>query len=636
MLLASPYPVWATAGSIRMASDSRELIAAQLDEIRPTHGSSDLLSALFTAVQSDVEPSTTERSVILLTDGQAADWKTDDSSGWERFQEVLQNPVVPTQLEVTELDDAKTRTQNLSINSMRSNRTVVGINQPFTVTARVQNHSTVASRAGSLEWKVGDQVLQSTDLPAIEGGNTREPICRHSFSETGVYTITCDMTTVDDLAPDNNAAIVIEVVEQVPVLVVESAPNGDETEQDGFCLQAVLGWVDGEQKGQVGVHHPTTVSPQRLERTNLADYRAVVIPNLKELPEEAIVNLKEFVFNGGGLWIALGPRTNAELFNQYFFADGDGLSPLAIEGIVSETSSGRQKTTINPFLRDHPATAALADDDRVDTGDVRISRRFRFVPPPQDEDVSVLLSLTNSETLAVEKYVGRGRVIVQSVPLKLQWSSLAQSTAFVVMVQDWLSYLTQPQAMRHNLSPGDPIAVHLADSEFRDATLRTPHGDEIDLTADPAGEGVVFRSSRTILPGEYSLELGLSGERIPFHVQRDPRESNLARLNPEQQKLLADVTGRGTGLLSPNGFGSGHPDPVWHILLMLLIAFMTIELLLSGLISRERFGSEEISETSEGFAQRDPGIPMAFGQKTTLQQSREQDATTQQLTGVAD
>lgn len=631
VLLASPYPVWATAGSIRVASDSREALAQQLDELQTTNGSSDLLAALFTAVQSDVTPSTTERHIVLLTDGQATDWKTEDTSGWERFQQVLDTPPVPTVLKVTELEDAKSKTNNLSINSVRSNRIVVGINQPFTVTAKVQNHSVVASHSGSLDWKVGDEVLQSENLPPMDGGDTREPICRHSFSETGVYSIICAMEARDDLANDNSAAVVIEVVDEVPILVVESAPHGDETEQDGFCLQAVLGWVNGEQQGDVGVHRPVSVSPLRLERENLSEYRAVVVPNLKELPETAIANLQEFVFNGGGLWIALGPRTNAEMFNQYFYADGDGLSPLALEGIVSESAAENRNTTINPFLRDHPAIAALANDDKVDTSDVRISRRFRFVPPPQGEQVSVLLSLTNSEPMAVENYVGRGRVIVQSVPLKMQWSGLAQSTAFVVMVQDWLSYLTQPQAMRHNLQPGDPIAVHLADSEFKDATLRTPHGDEIELTADPSGDGVVFRTSRTILPGEYTMELGLSGDEIPFHVERDPHESNLARLNADQEKQLSGVTGRGRGLLESSVIGTAQQNPVWHILLMMLIAFMAIELVLSGLISRERFGSAAITETSETFSQRDPGFSVAFGQKTTLQQSFQQAEEMKQL-----
>ena len=69
--------------------------------------------------------------------------------------------------------------------------------------------------------------------------------------------------------------------------------------------------------------------------------------------------------------------------------------------------------------------------------------------------------------------------------------------------------------------------------------------------------------------------------------------------------------------------GSSRNNPVWPILFSLLLAFMVCELLLSGMISRERFGGASISETSENFGQQDFGIPLAFGQKpasTTKQQ----------------
>ncbi len=52
-----------------------------------------------------------------------------------------------------------------------------------------------------------------------------------------------------------------------------------------------------------------------------------------------MAELKAFAFNGGGVWIALGPRADIEMFNQYVFAHSDGLSPLAIDGIVAEQNA---------------------------------------------------------------------------------------------------------------------------------------------------------------------------------------------------------------------------------------------------------------------------------------------------------
>lgn len=137
VLLASPYPVWATASSLRVDSGSGEAIAAQFEEIRPTNGSSDLLAAMFTAVQADAERNTQKRRVVLLTDGQASDWKTDDKSGWQRFQDVLRSAPIPTELDVIELDAKTPKSTNVAVNSVRSNWLVTGIDQTFTVTAQI-------------------------------------------------------------------------------------------------------------------------------------------------------------------------------------------------------------------------------------------------------------------------------------------------------------------------------------------------------------------------------------------------------------------------------------------------------------------------------------------------------------------
>ncbi|MEJ7595740.1 MAG: hypothetical protein WKF77_29875, partial [Planctomycetaceae bacterium] len=152
----------------------------------------------------------------------------------------------------------------------------------------------------------------------------------------------------------------------------------------------------------------------------------------------------------------------------------------------------------------------------------------------------------------------------------------------------------------------------------RDAFLQTPHGDQIELTADTVSDGVVFRSSRTILPGDYRLQLGLSGESIPFHVQRNAKESDLTGLSDADHTLLADTAGLSGSLLNSNLSSTSHSDAVWPMLLMLLIALMSCELILSGMISRERFGTETIAETSEKFGEGGFGVLASFGQRESF------------------
>lgn len=602
VMTASPYPTWITEGGFRVDPSTTNSVIDRLGEVRTTNGSSDLLSAVFTAAQAELQPTVRRRRVLVITDRQAVDWNVEDDSGWSRIREVLEGTEIPTEVDVLEVEPPAD-TSNLAIHRVRANRTVVGVDQSVTISAEIHNHGTEAAASRPTSWRVGGRELDSAELPSLEGGASREVVWKHSFSETGVYAVSCHLDADDQLSSDDEATVVIEVVDEVPVVVVESSPELAEMQRDAFFVETALGWVDGEPLGEKGVFVPTIVRPEQLANLDLSSQRAIVIPNFTSINREMARVLDEFVRQGGGLWIATGPRTDSDAFNQLCFADGNGVAPLALDGIVDEARPPESpetpvtKTLIDPFARAHPATAQLADGTQLDLAEVAVSRRFEFRAPPLGEDVSVLLGLTNGHTLAVEKYLGRGRVIVQSVPLRMEWSGLARSQSFVVMVQDWLDYLTQPRATRHNLSPGEPIAIHLEEVSTRFATLVTPGGDEIELMGEPAGDGMVFRSGRTILPGRYSFESGLSGDRVPIQVSRDPAESMLSVLSQEDQALLVNLEAGSSSADSPSK-GTALHEPLWPALLVILIGLIAGELILSGLISHERFGDDPIAESA--------------------------------------
>ena len=97
--------------------------------------------------------------------------------------------------------------------------------------------------------------------------------------------------------------------------------------------------------------------------------------------------------------------------------------------------------------------------------------------------------------------------------------------------------------------------------------------------------------------------MGLSGDQIPFYVSRDARESNLSQLAAVDRKLLADVAGLSQNTTTKQTVGTSRANPIWPLLLLLLIAVITGELVLSGLIARQRFGSDSIAETTEDWMQ---------------------------------
>src|SRR5262249_15643629 len=147
--------------SQRMTTAARSALKEQLGKQQATLGRSDLLGSLFAAVQADVLPGTKRRRVIVFTDGQRSDWNISDTSGWQRLADVVRAARVPTELEVNPGGPPQSPQNNLAVNRIHLNRAIVGMNQPVTMTAQVQNHGPTKSEPCSLQWAVGKDVHRS-------------------------------------------------------------------------------------------------------------------------------------------------------------------------------------------------------------------------------------------------------------------------------------------------------------------------------------------------------------------------------------------------------------------------------------------------------------------------------------------
>ena len=188
----------------------------------------------------------------------------------------------------------------------------------------------------------------------------------------------------------------------------------------------------------------------------------------------------------------------------------------------------------------------LANTTQLDIDEARIRQRWLFAErPAAGEAVSSLLESGNGQPLVVEKYVGQGRVLVQAFPLGLEWSNLPLLKAYVVMIHDWLAYVTAPTMARYNLTPGTSI-VAAAPQDAAGATSAA--ADHAARTRNFARRRPTPTSRRCIATrkrgcrartacGSQAAAAGC-GE-VPFHVARDASESDLRPLSEaDRDKLL--------------------------------------------------------------------------------------------------
>jgi hypothetical protein len=236
----------------------------------------------------------------------------------------------------------------------------------------------------------------------------------------------------------------------------------------------------------------------------------------------------------------------------------------------------------------------LSDFQRLDLDRARVFRRHTF-DLTTGRDVSSLLQAQGGDPVAVERKLGRGRVIVQTIPLGIAWSTLPLCQAYVAMLHEWLWYLSEPSLPRRNLTVGDAFSQTIPGPLVR-ASLLSPDGSKSAVTPERLPGGATrLRVGHLRHPGAYAIT-GTPGDgppmSLPFQVRRDARESDLAGLSDQDLARLESRSGfavgsglrnLGTAVTAPP---PRHPLEGWF--LSVLPWVILGEILLAGWTSRRR------------------------------------------------
>ena len=590
---------WATAEPIGTDASGKRRLKELIESTEPTLGAADLLDCLQAAIHLEANDKLTGRHVVVLTDSQASSWHADRVGAWRQMGAECKAAPVPTTIEVVDCGLDATQIDNVAVVSLTAVKNLVRPNEPLELKAEIANVGDVASPSMHVQWLVGDKVMQESPVAALEPHGKTQATTTLKLAESGIFAIGCRIDRADQLPLDQENWLVAQVASELPVLFVQSESASNSAVPSSELFAAALGFKGTEAEAWHAVFRPDVIAASALAAHPITEYRAIIIDNLAELDPQGVERLETFVRNGGGLWIALGDKIEPTKFNRDWYKDGDGLSPLALDSLEVLDKADDVAATVHPPSRDHAATMQLANTTQLDIDEARVRQHWAFAKrPAEEEPVSFLLESGQGRTLVVEKYFGQGRILVQSFPLGMEWSNLPLLKAYVVMIHDWLGYVTAPTSARYNLNPGTSIIASAPkDAPKASAEVVTPRGKKIPLTATSADANTVFRYMQTQLPGMYRVRFtndGAAAGDVPFHVAQDSTESNLKVLGAAERDSLLEPAGvhfSGAAAKLPEGNETApRREPLWGLLLAALVALLAGELLMASRLARQRAG----------------------------------------------
>lgn len=385
----------------------------------------------------------------------------------------------------------------------------------------------------------------------------------HRFEKDGEHVVSVIVDADDALTADNVQHAVVEVVKEVPVLLVD----GDDrlsAESSSYFLQRALASKQAVPYAQLT---PAAILPTAGDAMKPA---VIVLADVPRLDEAQIDAIDRFLADGGGLLIVAGERVASAKahYNEQLHRQGQGWLPAPLGAVA--TSKDGMAPDARTFA--HPALELFrAAPDGV-MNQARFPKWHGVVLGARDRATPIAL-FANGDPFLVEKPYKQGRVILCAAPLDRRWAStLPSAVEFPILVHELVNYLAGSRKATSTLRNGAPIRLGGADSRL---TLRTPEmaAKTIDVKSWPW----VYANTGAI--GVYQVHAG--DRSWSFVVPPDLAEATLTRCTADDWRTIRErlpIIWQSESTDAPTGSPSEpRREELWWLLLLAVLGLLCSE-----------------------------------------------------------
>lgn len=452
--------------------------------------------------------------------------------------------------------------------------------------------------------------LRDTGAPEEKGlqyknYRVRAEIDRQSLGENNLR--------ADQLTEDSESLYAARVLDGIPVLLVDGAPSSVSERSETHYLRS----LDVPGSGL----NATTITANELETVALSQYRVIFLCNIDEVSADRVASLEQWVANGGGLVVMPGDRVRAQTFNDAFYKEGSGLSPVKLDSIKGDPTLA-QWVNFEVAPQVHPALQVVLDSEATSVSKIDVFTWWTSMVDPTrlGKTISVPLRLTDqaSSPAMVEKNMGKGRVVFFAFPADADWSMWPTGATFVPITLGLIDDFVGRSSENSVVQSGDrirfPVDVSIYDNR---ATLTNPQGEKIEAVAAPvessdatdedatgeSRESAENSTSSSVLYRvdfppvadrgfyEVSLKRNLGGvDRVLFAANVDSSEGDLKRV--PASVLQGDFFGPDVSMVSTEKLAvqtvEGGSSEIWMTLLTILFVALMAEQFLGWFWGRKR------------------------------------------------
>ncbi len=599
-------------------ADTVDNLIQRIDEIRCSDQIAKYDESL-TEVRSYVEGdrSTANPVVYVLTDMRKRDWQNPSITDSENSPNRILAGISETAENTFLVDVGSTLEENLVVSEIRAQDLLVA-NAIVRFTVSVTNYGERTADDVELRFRVDDFQPQTEKIASIAPGNTetvtfpylfqtdeeefaamdfQDQLTQNRMNFRVVAEIIQDGKVRDHLTQDSVGFFAARTLKGLPILIVDGDPSALRPERsEAYYLQSI---------GLPGTGLLVDIATVgQFETVSLTKYKGIFLCNVDEASTDRIKSLQQWVEDGGGLVLMPGDRVRASTFNETFYRDGNGLSPVGLTAI--EGDAARSSWIFMEVEDPQYPPLQVTLDEEVDMGKVEV---FSWWNTTIKQDqlgsvVSVPLRLSNQENspALADKTLGDGRVVTFAIPADADWTLWPGHPTYICVMWDLVNYLAGNPMGTAKTRVGGSISeiVDLSLYDLR-VSLTDPIEEKVEASAKPldqsteSQESVLYQVRFDDLPyrGFYQLDFKKNDggkEGILHAANVDPSEGDLSRMDVSQ--LPSDFFGQNTKILTADELvlknETRSSNEIWPQVLLLLAGILGLEQFLGWWFGRKR------------------------------------------------
>jgi hypothetical protein len=557
------------------ASEDAGKVAAEIQALRLPHGNADV-GATLSVIDDLLRRSPgkfEEREVYFLSDMQRSTWTARQSG-----DPVGVLPRIQGRARTIFVDVGQDGVDNVAVSNLTVALPFVTTGAITPVVATLHNYGGEPRKQVRIELHVGRARAAAGDPPfalhlaghksvdLLPGQNVVS--FPHKFTTPGDYAVQVRVEN-DALELDDTRTVVLRVKDNVPVVLVNGKPAAEIYDRATEWLSDALNPFQGGTAPREFAARARVVTESQFADAGLGDltpYDCVFLCDLARLDAAEVRRLEAHLHRGGGVVFCLGPRVDLESYNRLLFRNGEGLLPARLMGL----QAAPERRYFNLFAEEKdyhvpPLDAFGSEQDRIGLLTARFQQYVRAELLPRSNARKILSFMPEATTVsagATERDVGmilpvgdpavvewsrhRGRVILFTSTVNMDWTSWPLSPSFPAFIQELLHFAVAGRLREQAALAGDTLEQYLAaGSAGLEATWYTPQGQSSTARTEDRDEGGVLRWTDTDISGIYRATLGQHPQEYLFAVNvptaaaaQGTSESDLARTNQAELQSL--------------------------------------------------------------------------------------------------